>query len=215
MYNNVGGKLKTAAVTMAVILSIACVSGGIALLSEYGRSFRFIAISLMLAGPMMIWLSSLVLYALGEAVEKLGQIEVNTRNNRNQFNQNQNNIKRTSHNAVNIGQNRIKKQAEYSKKQTDGSDEGYAIIQQMWKDKGWICPNCGKLITSGRSSCYDCGFELSGKYELFVDLEEQLSGTCDICGRQSEDIREVHAEDNDCETDCLVCRSCLSKVTNI
>jgi len=85
----------------------------------------------------------------------------------------------------------------------------------MWKNNGWICPNCGKLNTSGRSSCYDCGFELSGKYELFVDLEEQFSGTCDICGRQSEDILEVHAKDNDCETDCRVCRSCLSNITEI
>ena len=79
MYNNVGGKLKTVAVTMAVILSVACVIGGIALLAEFGEDLWFISVPLIIAGPFLSWIISLPLYAFGEIVDRLVQIDKNTR----------------------------------------------------------------------------------------------------------------------------------------
>ena len=79
MYNNVGGKLKTVSVTMAVILSVACVIGGIALLAGFGGDLWFIAVPLIIAGPFLSWIISLPLYAFGEIVDRLVQIDKNTR----------------------------------------------------------------------------------------------------------------------------------------
>lgn len=71
--------MKTAAVAMAVILEVACVIGGIALLAVFGGDLWFIAVPLIIAGPFLSWIISLPLYALGEIVDKLVQIEENTR----------------------------------------------------------------------------------------------------------------------------------------
>ena len=79
LYGNIGKKLKTIAVVATVILSIACVICGIVLLANSYGYYWFYAVPMIFVGPIIIWLSSLVLYAFGEIVERLVQIEENTR----------------------------------------------------------------------------------------------------------------------------------------
>lgn len=79
LYYNIGQKLKKIAIISAIILSVACVIGGIALLAEFGGDLWFIAVPLIIAGPFLSWIISLPLYAFGEIVDRLVQIEENTR----------------------------------------------------------------------------------------------------------------------------------------
>ena len=79
LYGNIGKKLKTIAVVATVILSVACVICGIVLLANSDGYYWFYAVPMIFVGPIIFWLSSLVLYAFGEVVEKLVQIEENTR----------------------------------------------------------------------------------------------------------------------------------------
>ena len=85
LYGNIGKKLKTIAVVATVILSVACVICAIVLLANSDGYYWFYAVPMIFVGPIIIWLSSLVLYAFGEIVDKLVQIEENTRRNGNQL----------------------------------------------------------------------------------------------------------------------------------
>ena len=65
MYNNVGGKIKALAMGICIIEAVALVITGFVLMEEIGGT----AILIVLLGPVVAWLSSLVLYAFGELVE--------------------------------------------------------------------------------------------------------------------------------------------------
>ena len=80
LYYNIGQKLKKIAIISAVILAVACVIGGIVLLSnDYFKYHTTRNMLLVFAGPFVSWFISLPLYALGEIVDRLVQIEENTR----------------------------------------------------------------------------------------------------------------------------------------
>lgn len=78
MYDNIGGKIKVLAKVIFIIEAIAAAITGIALMAtdEYLLPIGFLV---MIAGPIVAWISSWLLYGFGELIEKTCQIERNTR----------------------------------------------------------------------------------------------------------------------------------------
>lgn len=69
MYQQIGKKIKTLAVVIAVIGMIFCVIWGLLLIvSDTG--FDIVGLLWLLVGPVLCWLGSFVLYGFGELVDK-------------------------------------------------------------------------------------------------------------------------------------------------
>ena len=79
MYDNIGKKLKGFAKTIFAICLIASVIGGIAIMAIDG-DLAIIGIIVMAVGILVSWISTWFLYGFGEIVDKVCDIEKNTRN---------------------------------------------------------------------------------------------------------------------------------------
>ena len=71
MFNNVGGKIKTTSEVMAFIGIGGSILAGIYLL---GLDEIFLGIILITVVPIIMWLSSLVLYGFGQLIENTDEI---------------------------------------------------------------------------------------------------------------------------------------------
>lgn len=215
LYENVGGTLKAVAKITAVILAVACAAGGLILLGQRIGSIKYVGLAIAVVGPFISWLISLPLYAFGEAVEKLGQIEENTRNGAKKIGAGQNDAKKASYNKTKPKQQGWKKQTERNNNAQNAAGEDSESIRMMWVENGWICPQCGKLVSPGKDSCYGCGHKISESYEMFADFDERISGTCDICDRLSDNVYNVDIKDKDFDVESHICYLCLSKVLKL
>ena len=75
MYNEIGKKIKLLAKIMFYTLAIVPIVGSLIIVD----SWNALGIILVLLCPLFAWLSSLGLYGLGEIIDKLCDIEKNTR----------------------------------------------------------------------------------------------------------------------------------------
>lgn len=78
MYANIGGKIKVLAKWMVIIESIAVVIGAI-LFAVEDQDMLLYSLLAIIIGPLVAWISSWLLYAFGELVEKTVNNEKNTR----------------------------------------------------------------------------------------------------------------------------------------
>ena len=79
MYENIGKKIKLLAKLLFGILSAIGVIGGIVIIS-IDEDIAFIGAILIFLLPLVAWISSWFLYGFGEIIDKLTDIENNTRN---------------------------------------------------------------------------------------------------------------------------------------
>ena len=83
MYDNIGRKIKVLARTIFVILTVLTVIAGIIYFFIANKSgnefFYFIGILYIILGPVCAWASTLTLCGFGEIIDKLTDIEYNTR----------------------------------------------------------------------------------------------------------------------------------------
>ena len=77
MFDNIGKKLKGLAKWTFIVEAIAAIIGGIIVIVEEDE---VIGLLLLFLGPVIAWISSWVLYAFGELVDKACDIERNMRN---------------------------------------------------------------------------------------------------------------------------------------
>lgn len=78
MYDNIGGKIKGLAATVATIASIGAVIMGIITMVPGGRMI-VIGLLIMIIGMLIAWISSWLLYGFGQIIDTLDRIEKNTR----------------------------------------------------------------------------------------------------------------------------------------
>ncbi len=75
-YGNIGGKIKGWAITIFIFGAIACIISGLVLI---GNDAILVGILTIIIGTLAAWVSSWLLYAFGELVEKTVMNEENTR----------------------------------------------------------------------------------------------------------------------------------------
>ncbi len=78
MYNNIGKKIKGLASALFITATIAAIISGIVLMF-LGESMILFGFLVMIIGPLAAWISSWMLYGFGEIIDKLCEIEQNTR----------------------------------------------------------------------------------------------------------------------------------------
>ena len=75
MYGNIGEKIKGLAIATFIIETVAAVIAGIALWVSIEEGW---CVLIVFCGPIVAWLSSLLIYGYGEIIDKLCEIERNT-----------------------------------------------------------------------------------------------------------------------------------------
>lgn len=75
MYSDIGKKIKGSAIIVFILEAVISVIAGIILANEADESFGVIAI----VGPLLAWIGSWLLYGFGELIDKVFDIEKNTR----------------------------------------------------------------------------------------------------------------------------------------
>ena len=78
MYDNIGRKIKGLAIVVFIVEAIAAIIGGIALMITLD-DLILLGLLVLLFGPLVAWVSSWLLYGFGEIIDKLCDIERNTR----------------------------------------------------------------------------------------------------------------------------------------
>ena len=76
MYDKIGTKIKNLAKCCFIVEAIAAVITGIVLLAELEELW---CVAILLGGPVVAWVGSWILYGFGEIIDKLCEIERNTR----------------------------------------------------------------------------------------------------------------------------------------
>lgn len=79
MYDNIGKKIKTLTKVVTIILICCCFIGFIIAGARASGEGAVIGILLGAVASLLIWVSSFFMYAFGELVDKVCDIEVNTR----------------------------------------------------------------------------------------------------------------------------------------
>ena len=68
MFNNIGGKIKTVAMTLCIIESVISAILGLVLI-VVDKSTIATGILLIIVGPLLAWLGSFLLYGFGQLIE--------------------------------------------------------------------------------------------------------------------------------------------------
>lgn len=76
MYNNIGGKIKSLAKSAFFVEAIASIIAGIVFFID---NEPFLGLISIIAGPLVAWVSSWLLYGFGELIDKVTEIACNTR----------------------------------------------------------------------------------------------------------------------------------------
>lgn len=84
LYKNIGGKIKGLAIATFFVEAIGSIlSGIVCLLTD--EDLLMAALCMIFLGPIVAWVSSWLLYGFGELIDKVCNIEMNTRNGRSKM----------------------------------------------------------------------------------------------------------------------------------
>lgn len=146
MYENIGGKIKNLAKGIFIIETCASIIGGIVLMSM-GVYLVGMGLLLCLIGPAVAWISSWFLYGIGEIIDKLTAIEINTRN----YNMNKSERNEVAGNKSGFeeSENSNSFGSDPETKTLDASYRELPISTSVFDDKDFIdipCPECNKSL---------------------------------------------------------------------
>ncbi len=163
MYENIGGKIKGLAKWIFIVEALGSIITGLILAFEEDSLFILMAI----CGPIVAWVSSWVLYAFGELVEKICDNESHNKEILKLLRQNNNAYSTYSKSETKKKTEDAKTQAPEQtenptkvKKETAVSNEKIDLESDFAKNT-WKCEKCGKRNLNSRNDCWACG----AKYE--------------------------------------------------
>ena len=137
LFSNIGGKIKAIAIGETVIGAIASVIAGFAMMATDVELF-FAGLVVMVVGSLVAWISSFLLYAFGEIVDQL--VEINGK--------------------LNAGGEKSPEPMGVANLPPVKSYSSVNIQQTKPVQKtptGWTCKKCGTTNQNGSICCKDCG----------------------------------------------------------
>lgn len=133
MYENIASKIKGLATGTFLVETILSVIAAVAIMATDEDMILF-GLLVLIIGPLVAWLSTLVLYGFGELIEKVCEIARNTAPAKSETTSEANN--QTS---------------------TDAAASTSAPASQATPIKHYKCPKCGTHVTDEMPTCPTCG----------------------------------------------------------
>ena len=169
MFENIGRKIKSLAVIDFVLGSILCIIAGLALIIQSDRynptaTAGFIV---LIAGPLVFWISSFCLYGFGELIEK------------------------TCENNA-LLQQMEKNQITAPDNTKISPEKGESPANNSFSVEGIVCPACNTTQPSFRTKCWTCGAPLQPKNtsEKHPVNRQNAWMSCPACGSMQRNTRE-------------------------
>ena len=166
MFNNIGRKIKTLAVVICCLNILAlfisgfyCVGNGAEIDSDGLVIFGLI---LMVAGPIVGWLASCLLYGYGELIDKTQETAQNTRQL----------LRFCGHNADGNGKS---------------GEENTPLQEAPQAAPGHTCAYCGSNLSDDARFCPMCGFEKAVRKTVCPACGAEPGDNavfCPMCGRR-------------------------------
>ena len=174
LYANIGKKLKSWAVSIFIVEAIGAIITGITMLvNDLGWGWL-----VLLVGPVAAWLSTLVLYAFGELVDKTCDNETNTQNIEKLLQQMLTVQKSPSSNEP--APTAAKKKSTPTPKAEMHVGQTAQVIKNEETDT-ITCSLCGFAQPASRKVCWQCG----GRFENAPTSVSPHSWRCDHCGNMA------------------------------
>ena len=192
LYSNIGGKIKSWAIAIFVLEALAAIIWGFSLL---GNELFLAGVLVLIVGPIVSWISSWLLYAFGELVEKTVENEANTSAILKLLNNQAKAPKAVIPQAV-------APQTQPSNSQSSPSTAVQPVTAPVnsgaaldpaeatsAEDGEIICPNCNTKQKSTRRVCWSCGQKFLGKGDPNAPFrcgkcgqDGPYEGPCPSCG---------------------------------
>ena len=161
MYDNVGGKIKGLAKATFMVEAIVAVIIGIVL---WINTEEWWCALILFCGPIVAWVSSWLLYGFGEIIDKLCDIEQNTRGG-----QSKTKIKETAEKVKREAVQKSKQEAEAkAKREADEKAKLEAAIEREIFNIEYVdikCPNCHEQLSfekgNSKVQCPFCDFKFN------------------------------------------------------
>ena len=148
MFENTGRKLKVIALIWFILVVIASIIVFIVYLNGVHPALPgeiLLALVILIAGVVVAFLSSIILYAFGDIVENAEKTKENTYNILKKFN-----TINTVNNISDIGFTKTNNESEYNR-----YDSGIIDKENIGLD--WTCSNCGTVNSKYSMGCSNCG----------------------------------------------------------
>ena len=184
-YNNIGGKVKGLAKWTFIIGAVWAVITGARLLSD--EDLMLYGLLVLICGPIVAWVSSWILYAFGELVEKTCDNANNTKN-----------ILKHIKEKSKEPDNEYRKNNYSTVYDTASSFEGTTTeplkpaTHTLTEKNTIICSRCKLEQPSSRKVCWNCGatFEngkqssVAHKWECDACKKMRTQTPCEHCGKE-------------------------------
>lgn len=151
-YERIGEKIKglSKVVFISVAIVIAVLGISLIVFGADGHSTALVLIGLLIAicGPIIAWISSWLLYGFGELIDKVCDIELNTR---------------IAENKLKVQKESTKDSHEKSNKNTPSKENKKRfiidnIVSNEIGENTWVCPECCRENSNDIIECY-CGYK--------------------------------------------------------
>jgi hypothetical protein len=161
MYDNIGEKIKSLAKANFFVEALAAIIVGIVLWIE---TEEWWCVLIILCGPIVALVSSWLLYGFGEIIDKLCDIEQNTRGG-----QSKTKIKEIAQRDEKEAAQKIKREAEIkAKREADEKAKREAAIEREIANIEYVdikCPNCHEKLSfeegTFEAQCPFCDFKFN------------------------------------------------------
>ena len=157
MFENIGGKIKGLALIIFAFEAFGAVIWGLILMGEEQAGLGFLII---VAGAVVAWLSTCLLYAFGELVEATCENESNTRailNLLQEQKREEEKKERAAKQAASMAVEKPKAAPAREQAVMMQDNVGQPSMTAEIIDGKKICPKCGKEQNADRSVCWACG----------------------------------------------------------
>lgn len=192
MFDNIGGKLKTLAITLTVLGILGSIIGGGIICSD--DDIVGIGIAVMIVGSLLSWVSSMAIYGFGELIETATLMQsdlhkilakVNPKAMAPSFEKSevkQDNDYRAENFFVSSDETRA--EAPLEAVDDDMTEDEYQAMQNpkipvkpIDAGNGMvICPACGTKQKDDRYVCFHCG-------KVFINGQPGIPYFCEKCGK--------------------------------
>ena len=148
LYENIGGKVKLLAKVSFIVEAVASILMGFALMLSDGdmEETALYGFFVILLGPVVAFVSSWVLYAFGELVEKTCRNESNSATIVNLLK------RKNSSSNYNPSIPTAPQTESEKKKDTEAEEE----TKNLFVGNYWVCGTCHKINTSENANCWYC-----------------------------------------------------------
>lgn len=153
LYKDIGKKIKGLVKWIFAVEAAGMIIAGLVMLFDYAPIAGMV---FLIVGPLVAWISSWLLYAFGELVDKTAENEANTRNILKILKEKDMPQVQTAAPQAQAAAPKAQTAVPQAQAVQPQAQAREAYLNEMQANHSWRCDGCGKMAT--QSPCEHCGY---------------------------------------------------------